>query len=207
MTEHRHLWTAYADGSCIGNPGPGGWGVVLIAPDGATSEYQGADPATTNNRMEITAAIEALRRTPEGARIALHSDSQYVIKTMTMGWKRRENLDLWAPLDQEVARRRVHWEWVRGHNGDPLNERADELARSAAEDRSPRERLAAAPARTAPTPLVRAPSRLDQLTPLLGPHESIRLCQHCRRQFVGSGDAQFCALLPCQVQARAKKSS
>jgi ribonuclease HI len=133
--------SVYADGSCLGNPGPGGWGVVLIEPDGATREFAGANPSTTNNRMEITAALEALRIIPPGTAVVIHSDSQYLVKTMTLGWKRRENLDLWRLLDAEVATRRVRWEWVRGHRGDPGNERADELARSAAEGRAPRPRI------------------------------------------------------------------
>jgi ribonuclease HI len=123
---------AYADGSCIGNPGPGGWGVVLIGIGGKTLEFSGAQHATTNNRMEITAAIEALRRLPEGVEVTIRTDSQYVIKTMTRGWKRRENLDLWKILDAETAKRKVHWEWVRGHSGNVLNEKADRLARNAA---------------------------------------------------------------------------
>jgi ribonuclease HI len=123
---------AYADGSCLGNPGPGGWGVVLTGIDGKTLEFSGAQPATTNNRMEITAAIEALRRLPEGLNVIICTDSQYVIKTMTRGWKRRENLDLWKILDAETAKREVHWEWVRGHSGNVLNEKADRLARNAA---------------------------------------------------------------------------
>jgi len=123
---------AYADGSCLGNPGPGGWGVVLVGNDAAQLEFSGAAASTTNNRMEITAAIEALRRLPSGADLVLRTDSQYLVNTMTRGWKRRENLDLWKILDAEVAQRAVCWEWVRGHSGNPLNERADELARSAA---------------------------------------------------------------------------
>ncbi len=123
---------AYADGSCLGNPGPGGWGVVLVGSDGSRLEFSAAAGSTTNNRMEITAAIEALRRLPPGAEVTIRTDSQYLVNTMTLGWKRRENLDLWKMLDAEVAQRKVRWEWVRGHSGDTFNERADELARSAA---------------------------------------------------------------------------
>src|SRR5437016_14671321 len=97
---------AYADGSCLGNPGPGGWGVVLVGTDGSRLEFSGAVPSTTNNRMEITAAIEALRRLPSGIEVTIRSDSQYLVKTMTLGWKRRENLDLWKMLDSEVAQRK-----------------------------------------------------------------------------------------------------
>src|SRR5216684_2939472 len=103
-TQATPEWSVYADGSCLGNPGPGGWGVVLIEPDGTIREFAGATPSTTNNRMEITAALEALREIPEGAAVTLHSDSQYLIKTMTLGWKRRENLGLWPLLDAEVAK-------------------------------------------------------------------------------------------------------
>ena len=123
---------AYADGSCLGNPGPGGWGVVLLSSDGSRLEFSGAADSTTNNRMEITAAIEALRRLPSGLDLTVRSDSQYLVKTMTLGWRRRENLDLWKMLDDEAAKRKVRWEWVPGHSGDTFNERADELARSAA---------------------------------------------------------------------------
>ena len=118
----------YADGSCIGNPGPGGWGVVILRPDGSEDEYHGSNAATTNNQMEITAAIEGLRRTEPGSRVLLRSDSQYVINTMTLNWKRRKNHDLWLALDRETLLRKVTFEWVRGHNSDPLNERADRLA-------------------------------------------------------------------------------
>ena len=118
----------YADGSCIGNPGPGGWGVVVVRPDGSESEYHGANPATTNNQMEITAAVEGLRQTAPESRVLLRSDSQYVIKTMTLNWKRRKNHELWAALDAEAARRQVTFEWVKGHDSDPLNQRADRLA-------------------------------------------------------------------------------
>jgi ribonuclease HI len=128
----QHGLIAYADGSCLGNPGPGGWGIVLLNNDGSRREFCGAAASTTNNRMEITAAIEALRRSPPGIDVTIRTDSQYLVKTMTLGWKRRENLDLWQILDAEVARRRVVWEWVRGHAGEVLNERADELARNAA---------------------------------------------------------------------------
>ena len=128
---------AYADGSCLRNPGgPGGWGVVLVGSAGSRLEFSGAAASTTNNRMEITAAIEALRRLPSGADVTIRTDSQYLVNTMTRGWKRRENLDLWKMLDAEAAQRKVHWEWVRGHSGDTFNERADELARNAALERA-----------------------------------------------------------------------
>jgi ribonuclease HI len=124
---------AYGDGSCIGNPGPGGWGVVIIAPDGTETELCGWESCTTNNRMEITAAVEALRHLEPHSNVILRTDSQYVVKTMNDGWRRRENRDLWDELDAAVARhRKVAFEWVRGHAGDVLNERADRLAQRAA---------------------------------------------------------------------------
>jgi ribonuclease HI len=124
---------AYADGSCLGNPGPGGWGVVLIKPSGEEIELSGAHPATTNNRMELTAAIEALRAVPAGSRVTVRSDSELLVKSVNLGWKRNKNLDLWRELDAEKAVRKVSFEWVRGHADDLLNERADRLARGAAE--------------------------------------------------------------------------
>jgi ribonuclease HI len=105
---------------------------VLLGSDASRLEFSGVAASTTNNRMEITAAIEALRRLPSGVEVTIRTDSQYLVNTMTLGWKRRENLDLWKILDAEVAQRKVHWEWVRGHSGDTFNERADELARNAA---------------------------------------------------------------------------
>jgi len=132
LTAGEKSLLVYADGSCLGNPGPGGWGVVIVEPDGATRELCGYDPATTNNRMELTAAIEGLRHTPAHARLILRSDSEYLIKTIKLGWKRNKNLDLWRALDAELAKRDVTLEWVRGHAGDPLNDRADELAVGAA---------------------------------------------------------------------------
>jgi ribonuclease HI len=206
MTNRARIWIAYADGSCLGNPGRGGWGVVLIDPDGATSELAGANPSTTNNRMEITAAIEALRQIPAGEEIAFHSDSQYVIKTMTLGWKRRENLDLWPLLDEAAARHRMRWEWVRGHNGDPLNERADELARSAAEGRSPRPTRTAQPSSATQTEAKDNASIVSRLTPLLRPGEDIRTCENCDRAFVAIGDSRYCSLVPCQLKTRTFKS-
>ena len=122
----------YADGSCLGNPGgPGGWGVVIVTPNG-THRLSGGDSQTTNNRMEIMAAIEALRALDPGVPVIIRSDSQYLVRTMNDGWRRTKNQDLWQELDREVARHDVRFEWVRGHAGDALNEEADALAREAA---------------------------------------------------------------------------
>ena len=129
----------YADGGCDPNPGPGGWGVVIQDPAG-TVELHGGDRATTNNRMELTAAIRALEHFPEGASIEMRCDSQYVVKSVTewmRGWKARgwrtatgpvKNIDLMQRLDALAAARDVRWTWVRGHAGEAGNERADRLA-------------------------------------------------------------------------------
>ena len=117
----------YTDGACQDNPGPGGWGAI-IEQDGQSKELSGREQRTTNNRMEITAAIKGLEATPEGSSVTLHSDSRYLVNTMTRGWKRNVNTDLWERLDALVAGREVTWQWVRGHAGHPQNERADQLA-------------------------------------------------------------------------------
>ena len=130
----------YADGACKGIPGPGGWGALLMGDDGER-EICGGEAQTTNNRMELTAVIEALNAAPPGAAIALHTDSRYVQQGMTSwihGWKRKgwrtadgkpvKNVDLWQKLEAAAARHRVSWHWVRGHDGDVGNERADALA-------------------------------------------------------------------------------
>jgi len=130
----------YADGACKGNPGPGGWGVLMIA-GGRERELYGGEPATTNNRMELTAVIRALEALPRGSRVRLYTDSQYVQKGMTewiASWKGRgwrtadrkpvKNEDLWRRLDELASEHHVEWHWVRGHDGHPGNERADALA-------------------------------------------------------------------------------
>ena len=123
--------TIYTDGSCLNNPGPGGWGAVLLSEDGEPSRLSGHEPDTTNNRMELTAAIKGLEAVPAGAPVALYSDSSYLVNTMTRNWKRRANQDLWARLDALANQRHVTWNWVRGHAGDRWNEEADRLASSA----------------------------------------------------------------------------
>jgi ribonuclease HI len=136
---------AYADGSCIGNPGPGGWGILVQYPDGRTVELAGGEEDTTNNRMELRAVIEALRATPDAPAVRIISDSQYVVKGATMWlarWRRTDwrtsagqpvpNRDLWEELEAIADGRSVDWEWRRAHTGDPGNEYAHRLEWSAA---------------------------------------------------------------------------
>ena len=134
---------AYTDGACSGNPGPGGWGVVLRW-KGVEKELSGADPDTTNNRMELSAAIAALETMRRPVAIDVYTDSTYVKDGVTKwihGWKKRDwktadrkpvkNVDLWQRLDEAAAGHDVSWHWVKGHAGHPENERADGLAREA----------------------------------------------------------------------------
>lgn len=135
-----HIWT---DGACSGNPGPGGWGAILI--HGATQkELAGSEARTTNNRMEMMAAIAALEALKRPCAVTLHTDSRYVMDGITKwisGWKAKgwktaarepvKNVDLWQRLDAARARHEVTWRWVRGHDGNEMNERADGLARGA----------------------------------------------------------------------------
>jgi ribonuclease HI len=131
----------YTDGACSGNPGPGGWGVLLRAGE-REKELCGGEAATTNNRMELTAVIRALEALKRPAAVRVHTDSQYVQKGISEwihNWKRRgwktadrqpvKNVDLWQQLDAVAARHTVEWHWVKGHAGHAENERADELAR------------------------------------------------------------------------------
>jgi ribonuclease HI len=131
----------YTDGACSGNPGPGGWGVVLRHGN-ALKELHGGDPSTTNNRMELTAAIKAMEALTRPVTVKLHTDSRYVLDGITKwitGWQRNgwktasrhpvKNMDLWQRLVAAMAPHQVTWIWVKGHAGDPGNERADELAR------------------------------------------------------------------------------
>ncbi|MBU2992597.1 ribonuclease HI [Octadecabacter sp. 1_MG-2023] len=137
---------AYTDGACSGNPGPGGWGAVLIARDGDTvvkeRDLKGGEAHTTNNRMELLAAINALETLSNASKLTLVTDSSYVKDGITKwiygwkakGWKKKggeiKNIDLWQRLDEARNRHDVTWEWVKGHAGHPENERADELARA-----------------------------------------------------------------------------
>lgn len=141
---------AYTDGACSGNPGPGGWGAILIAKDGdkvlKERELKGGEAQTTNNRMELLAAIHSLETLERPAVVTVVTDSAYVkggITEWIHGWKRRgwktaakkpvKNVELWQRLDEAAARHSVTWEWVKGHAGHPENERADELARAGME--------------------------------------------------------------------------
>ncbi|WP_339113433.1 ribonuclease HI [Thioclava sp. GXIMD2076] len=138
---------AYTDGACSGNPGPGGWGVLMLAKNGETilkeRTLEGGEAETTNNRMELLAAISALETLARPSKITIITDSAYVKNGVTgwiHGWKRNgwktaakkpvKNVDLWQRLDEAQARHEVTWEWIKGHAGHPENERADELARS-----------------------------------------------------------------------------
>ena len=140
MTDFVDIWT---DGACSGNPGPGGWGAILIYKDNEKL-LSGGEPATTNNRMELMGAISALEALKKASKVRLHTDSQYVKNGITAwikNWKRRgwktadnkpvANADLWQRLEAAEQPHQVEWRWVRGHDGDENNERADELARGA----------------------------------------------------------------------------
>ena len=136
----------YTDGACRGNPGIGGWGVLIIG-ESSETELLGAEPATTNNRMELKAAIEGLEAVGTSQLVAVYTDSQYVRNGITdwmTNWKRNgwhtashkavKNRDLWEALDNARQARSVSWHWVRGHSGHPQNERADALANLAIDD-------------------------------------------------------------------------
>ena len=139
MTDGPHV-IIHTDGACSGNPGPGGWGVILLC-NAKRKEFWGGAAATTNNRMELTAVIEALQALTRPSKVRVYTDSQYVQKGISEwihAWKRRgwltadkkpvKNADLWRRLDEIARGHRVEWHWVKGHAGHPENERADALA-------------------------------------------------------------------------------
>jgi ribonuclease HI len=132
----------YTDGACSGNPGPGGWGALLIS-DGHRKELFGGEAETTNNRMEMMAVIQGAEALKRASDLDIYTDSTYVLKGMTEwleGWKQRgwktagkkpvKNMDLWQQLEKALEPHKVNWFWVKGHSGVPGNERADELARN-----------------------------------------------------------------------------
>jgi ribonuclease HI len=136
----------FTDGACRGNPGPGGWGALLRF-NGTEKELYGAEPLTTNNRMELMAAISALASLKRPCRVRITTDSKYVLQGITewlAGWKLKnwktasrqpvKNVDLWQELDRLVTPHQVDWQWVRGHTGHPENERADQLANRAIDE-------------------------------------------------------------------------
>jgi len=131
----------YTDGACSGNPGPGGWGAIITC-SGVEKELSGKDPATTNNRMELMAAIMALNALTESCSVTLYTDSRYVMDGITKwmkNWKIKnwrtadnkpvKNIDLWQQLDAAAAVHKIDWQWVKGHSNHPMNDRADALAR------------------------------------------------------------------------------
>lgn len=135
-----NIITIYTDGACKGNPGPGGWGVILQYKS-FTKEMRGGEKETTNNRMELLAAIQALEALNATCTVKLHTDSKYVLQGVTewlINWKKRgwktaanqpvKNEDLWRRLDSAIQRHLIEWVWIKGHSGDVGNERADELA-------------------------------------------------------------------------------
>jgi ribonuclease HI len=200
--------------------------VVIIDSDGSR-DYSGGDSKTTNNRMELTAAIEALRLLPDGTPVLLRSDSQYLVNTINLRWKRNANADLWKQLDEEMSRRKVRFEWVRGHAGDVLNDRADRLALEAAKaaadaGRVPsrgeqvqlnlrQTRAAASGARQGSVPASTSADEatLKTLRPLLKEGEGVRRCLHCGGTFVAPERYKdsYCALIGCQLERRTRPAS
>lgn len=141
MQTKKDIVTIYTDGACKGNPGIGGYGAILHY-NNIFKEISGVCLATTNNRMELTAVIEALRNLKRSCNIQIFTDSQYVQKGITVwikGWKQKnwhkvKNVDLWQELEAETIKHKITWHWVRGHSGDKWNERADELANLAIDE-------------------------------------------------------------------------
>ena len=151
MTKNSNLVQIFTDGACKGNPGPGGWGAIMKYGD-HVKELNGYSAETTNNIMELTAVIEALKSLTRPCAIILTTDSNYVKNGITewihnwkkKGWKTAnkkpvKNKECWLQLDVEVQRHQIEWKWVKGHSGHPENERADELANEAVEDNGNRE--------------------------------------------------------------------
>ena len=143
MTGKSEIVEIFTDGACSGNPGPGGWGAILRF-NGTEKELSGGEAQTTNNRMELMAAIAALEALKRDVKVRLYTDSQYLRDGITRwihdwkvrGWKTADkkpvkNIDLWQRLETALAGHKIEWHWVRGHSGHPENERADELARAA----------------------------------------------------------------------------
>ena len=151
MTKNSNLVQIFTDGACKGNPGPGGWGAIMKYGD-HVKELNGYSAETTNNIMELTAVIEALKSLTRPCAIILTTDSNYVKDGITQwihNWKKKDwktankqpvkNKECWLQLDIEVQRHQIEWKWVKGHSGHPENERADELANEAVEDNENRE--------------------------------------------------------------------
>jgi len=148
LTERRgSSWSVFGDGACSGNPGPGGWGTIVVPPDGKPVELHGGEVRTTNNRMELMAVLKGLSRVPSDAQVEVTSDSQYVVRgasSWLASWKRKgwktstgglvSNQDLWESIDAEKDRLVLSWNWVNGHAGHPQNERCDQLARQGARE-------------------------------------------------------------------------
>ena len=125
----------YTDGSCLGNPGPGGWAAIILDtndPDKTPSRIKGNCPDTTNNRMELLAVIEGIANTPSDRKIKVYSDSKYVVDTLNKNWKRKANLDLWEKLDQQIHNRNIEYIWIKGHANNTHNEEADNIAQQEA---------------------------------------------------------------------------
>lgn len=125
------MCTIYTDGSCLRNPGPGGWAFLVVQEEKVGVEFSGGEHQTTNNRMELQAVISALEFVKVDA-VDIYTDSQLVLNCAQGTWKRKANLDMWAKFDAVLNGRQIRWHWVRGHNGDVYNERVDRLARTKA---------------------------------------------------------------------------
>ena len=139
---HKPVVEIYSDGACSGNPGPGGWAAVILI-NGERTELSGGEQQTTNNRMEVLAALNALRALKQPSQVTFYTDSSYLLNGATAwlhewkqrNWKRKKgklaNIDLWQELDRALSEHEVKWVWVRGHAGNTLNEYVDQLARTA----------------------------------------------------------------------------